>query len=150
MAALILPTFGGGIFCANPTTHKVLMTVTNLAPASVEEKASSQTLPLPTGYHILIALLEAKEKTQGGILLPEEHIYREQTASIVGYVVRVGSDAYKDPKKFPNGPWCKEGDFILFNPYSGSRVKVHGKEFRLINDDTVLAVVDDPRGIERA
>lgn len=107
-------------------------------------------MPLPTGYHILIALLDAKEKSAGGILLPEEHVYREQTASIVGYVVRTGPDAYQDKRKFPNGPWCKEGDFILFNPYSGSRVKVFGKEFRLINDDTVLAVVDDPRGIERA
>jgi len=126
------------------------MTVTNLASASVEAKQSAQTLPLPSGYHILIALLEAKEKTQGGILLPEEHVYREQTASIVGYVVKVGPDAYRDQRKFPTGAWCKEGDFILFNPYSGSRVKVHGKEFRLINDDTVLAVVDDPRGIERA
>lgn len=126
------------------------MTVTNLASASVEEKPSAQTLPLPSGYHILIALLEAKEKTQGGILLPEEHVYREQTASIVGFVVKVGPDAYRDQRKFPTGAWCKEGDFVLFNPYSGSRVKVHGREFRLINDDTVLAVVDDPRGIERA
>lgn len=114
------------------------------------QAAKAQTLPLPTGYHILIALLDAKEKSEGGILIPEEITHREMVASVVGLVLSVGPDAYKNEKRYPTGPWCKEGDFILFNPYSGTRVNVHGKELRLINDDTVLAVVIDPRGVKRA
>ena len=118
---------------------------------AVEPQAqAAQTLPIPTGYHILIALLDVQEKTDGGILLPEEHTHREMVASVVGLVLSVGPDAYKNEKRFPTGPWCKKGDFILFNPYSGTRVNVHGKELRLINDDTVLAVVVDPRGVKRA
>ena len=73
----------------------------------------------------------------------------EETASIIGFVMAMGADAYKDHSKFPNGPFCKKGDFVIFRSYSGTRFKIHGKEFRLINDDTVEAVVDDPRGYTR-
>jgi len=107
-------------------------------------------LPEPKGYKMLIVLPELKEKTAGGILLPERALEREQTASIVGFVYKMGDLCYKDENKFPTGPWCKEGDFVLFHAYSGTRFKVNGREFRLINDDTVEAVVDDPRGITRA
>jgi co-chaperonin GroES (HSP10) len=107
-------------------------------------------LPDPKGYKMLIILPEFEEKTAGGILLPGQALEREQTASIVGFVYKMGDLCYKDEDKFPTGPWCKEGDFVVFRAYSGTRLKVHGREFRLINDDTVEAVVDDPRGIYRA
>jgi chaperonin GroES len=107
-------------------------------------------MPEPAGYRLLIAPLEVSQKTQGGVFLPDELKSREQTASIVGFVVKAGPDAYKDPDKFPSGPYCKEGDFVIFRSYSGTRIKIMGKEFRIINDDTVESVVDDPRGYERA
>lgn len=107
-------------------------------------------LPKPKGYKILIALPKVNEKTSGGVLLPDERRDAEGTASIIGFVVEMGADAYADTKKFPNGPWCAAGDFVMFRSYSGSRFKVLGEEFRLINDDTVEAVVDDPRGYSRA
>jgi co-chaperonin GroES (HSP10) len=75
---------------------------------------------------------------------------KESLATVVGFVLKVGSLAYKDTNKFPDGPWCKEGDWVLFRAYSGTRIKIHGREFRIINDDTVEGVVDDPRGIARA
>ena len=107
-------------------------------------------LPEPKGYKLLIALPKVNEKTDGGVFLPEERRDAESTASIIGFVISMGSDAYKDERKFPTGPWCKEGDFVMFRSYSGTRFKVLGEEFRLINDDTVEAVVDDPRGYSRA
>ena len=107
-------------------------------------------LPEPVGYRLLIAPLDASQKTQGGVDLPDELKSREQTASIIGFVRKVGPEAYADEAKFPSGPHCKEGDFVIFRSYSGTRFKVAGKEFRIINDDTVEAVVDDPRGYERA
>lgn len=107
-------------------------------------------LPEPKGYKLLIALPKVNEKTDGGLILPDERRDAESTASMIGFVVALGADAYKDEKKFPTGPWCKEGDFVMFRSYSGTRFKVSGEEFRLINDDTVEAVVDDPRGYSRA
>ena len=82
--------------------------------------------------------------------MPDSLSSAEHTASIVGCVLKLGSLAYRDVKKFPTGPWCKEGDWILMRSYSGTRVRIHDKEFRLINDDTVEAVVEDPRGVSRA
>jgi co-chaperonin GroES (HSP10) len=107
-------------------------------------------LPEPTGYRLLIALPEIDEKTQGGVIMPDGLVKDESTASIIGFVIKMGSDAYSDKERFPNGAWCKEGDFVIFRSYSGTRFKVAGKEFRLINDDTVEGVVDDPRGYSRA
>ena len=106
-------------------------------------------LPEPTGYRLLIALPEIDEKTEGGVFMPDGLRKDESTASIIGFVIKSGSDAYSDKDRFPNGPWCKEGDFVIFRSYSGTRFKVAGKEFRLINDDTVEGVVDDPRGYTR-
>ena len=116
---------------------------------SEEVRAASQ-MPEPVGYKLLIAMPELEEKTDGGIYIPQNAIDKEQTASIVGFVLRLGGLAYNDMQKFPHGPWCKEGDWVLFRAYSGTRLKIHGKEFRIINDDTVEAVVEDPRGIKRA
>ena len=113
-----------------------------------EAEVASQ-LPVPTGYHILIGLPEIEEKTEGGILKAKSTLEIEEVASIVGFVIAMGPDCYKDEKRFPTGPWCKEGDFILMRSYSGTRISIHGKEFRLINDDTPEAVVQDPRGIKR-
>lgn len=107
-------------------------------------------LPEPKGYRLLIAIPEISQKTEGGVFIPDERRMGEETASMIGFVLKVGAEAYNDPNRFPSGPWCKEGDFVIFRSYSGTRFKVKGKEFRLINDDTVEAVVDDPRGYSRA
>jgi chaperonin GroES len=114
------------------------------------EDSTARKIPEPSGYKLLIKPLEVKEKTESGIYMPDSLKNAEQTASVIGFVVKVGLDAYKDPEKFPNGPYCKEGDFVIFRSYSGTRFKVDKQEFRLINDDTVEAVVDDPRGYTRA
>ena len=114
-----------------------------------QESQTSTQLPEPSGYKILIALPEIEEKTTGGILKAEETVRSEEVATIVGFVLKMGPDCYKDQKRLPSGPWCKKGDFILMRTYTGTRFRIHGKEFRLINDDSVEAVVDDPRGYER-
>ena len=116
----------------------------------IEDEALKAKLPEPVGYKILIAVPELNEKTDGGLYMPDNLKQAEETASIIGYVLKVGSVAYSDPARFPDGAWCKEGDFIIFRSYSGTRFKVMGKEFRIINDDTVEAVVEDPRGYSRA
>lgn len=106
-------------------------------------------LPKPAGYRILIAIAKKEEKV-GSILLPEQFRKAEETASIVGCVLDMGPLAYQDENKFPTGPWCQVGDWVIFRAYSGTRLKIGEQEFRLINDDTVEGVVDDPRRIERA
>jgi co-chaperonin GroES (HSP10) len=116
----------------------------------IEDEEFKAKLPEPSGYRLLIAVPEVSEKTEGGVYMPEQLKKAEETASIVGFVIKVGPEAYSDTNKFPSGPWCKEGDFIIFRSYSGTRFKVMGKECRLINDDTVEAVVEDPRGYSRA
>jgi chaperonin GroES len=110
----------------------------------------ARKIPEPSGYKLLIKPLEVREKTDSGIYMPDALKNAEQTASVIGFVVKMGPDAYKDEGKFPNGPYCKEGDFVIFRSYSGTRFKIEKQEFRLINDDTVEAVVDDPRGYTRA
>ena len=114
------------------------------------DEETTRKLPEPKGYKLLIAIPKLEEKTQGGVIIPDKLKGLEQTASIVGLVIALGDAAYKDAEKFPDGPYCKEGDFVIFRSYSGTRFKVQGKEFRLINDDTVEGVVDDPRGYSRA
>ena len=120
---------------------------TTTLPQTEEEKASQ--LPEPKGYRILCALPEADEKFDSGIVKSSETMRNEEVLSTVFFVVKLGPDCYKDDKRFPNGPWCKEGDFILARPNSGTRLKIHGREFRIINDDSVEAIVQDPRGISR-
>ena len=117
---------------------------------ALQENKDTLRMPEPTGYHLLIALPEVKRQTEGKVHLPDELVAREGTASIIGFVLKMGPDCYEDKDKFPNGPWCKEGDFIMFQSYSGTRFKVDGQEFRLLNDDSVQAVIDDPRGYGRA
>jgi|TARA_R110000796_G_scaffold97722_2_gene204936 co-chaperonin GroES (HSP10) len=114
-----------------------------------EEKQEATQLPEPTGFRILIAIPEKEEKTEGGILKAEETLRNETVSTIVGFVLKMGPDCYKDETRFPTGPWCQKGDFVVFRSFSGTRIKIYGKEFRIINDDNVEAVVDDPRGIEK-
>ena len=104
-------------------------------------------MPKPTGYKILIALPEPDEKTDGGIIKASQTIHTEEVGSIVGFVLDMGPDVYSDSARFPTGAFCKKGDWIVMRSYTGTRFMVHGKEFRLINDDSVEAVVEDPRGI---
>lgn len=114
----------------------------------IEDRAKQ--LPDPSGYRILCGIPEVEEKTAGGIFKADETMKFEELTTPVLFVIKIGPDAFKDKDRFPSGPWCKEGDFILTRPHAGSRVKIHGREFRLINDDSVEAVVEDPRGISRA
>lgn len=113
------------------------------------KNVKTDNIPEPKGWKILIAMPKLEEKTSGGIYRPDQLKTMEETASILGYVVKVGDLAYNDPK-FNTGPWCKEGDWVVFRSYSGTRFKVKDQEFRLINDDTVEGVVDDPRDFRRA
>jgi|TARA_R110000824_G_scaffold50815_2_gene141639 co-chaperonin GroES (HSP10) len=112
-----------------------------------DDARSAQQLPDPKGYKILIALPEPEESTEGGIIKAAQTLYAEEVGSIVGFVLKMGPDAYADAQRFPSGAYCKEGDWVLMRSYSGTRFSVHGKEFRLINDDSIEAVVEDPRGI---
>ena len=114
----------------------------------IDDRTARQ-LPEPKGYKLLIALPEVEEKTEGGIIKAHSTMQVEETGSIIGFVMKIGPDAYADEKRFPSGPYCKQGDFVMMRAYSGTRFKIHGKEFRLINDDSVEGVVEDPRGIVR-
>jgi co-chaperonin GroES (HSP10) len=128
-------------------TKLVLATENGEVPENAEDKAKQ--LPQPVGYHILCAIPEVEEEFENGLIKSSQTVYYEEMLTTVLFVVALGPDAYKDPQKFPSGPWCKVGDFVLVRPNAGSRLVIHGKEFRLINDDTIEAVVDDPRGIKR-
>jgi len=119
--------------------------------ATAEEKATQ--LPTPQGWKILCAVPEVDQKIAGtslDLVRDTASLRQEEHASTVLFVLKVGADAYADKAKFPTGAWCKAGDFVLVRTYSGTRFKIFGKEFRLINDDQVDAVVQDPRGLSRA
>jgi len=115
--------------------------------ATAAEKAKQ--LPRPSGYRILCTVPEVAKEFDSGLVKADMTIQNEETLTTVLFVVELGPDCYKDEKRFPTGPWCQKGDFILVRPHSGSRLVIHGREFRIINDDTVEGVVDDPRGIKR-
>ena len=118
---------------------------------NAEEKAKQ--LPDPKTFHLLCVVPEAMEEyadSDVGLVKSASEVWKEELLTPVLFVVKVGPDAYKDTAKFPNGAWCEEGDFVLVRTYSGTRFKIYGKEFRLINDDQVDAVVQDPRGLTRA
>jgi len=125
--------------------------VSNIDVEKTQEavKKASQ-LPAPKGYRLLCAVPHVDEEYEGGLIKAEDTKRTEELTTVVLFVVKLGDLAYADKERFPTGPWCKEGDFVLTRPYSGTRVVIHGREFRIINDDTVEAVVDDPRGIRRA
>jgi len=116
-------------------------------PQTADEKAKQ--LPEPSGYRILCAIPEVDDTYESGILKADTTMHYEEVLSTVFFVVKMGRDCYKDASRFPTGPWCKVGDFILARPNSGTRLKIHGREFRIINDDSVEGIVEDPRGITR-
>jgi co-chaperonin GroES (HSP10) len=124
------------------------------ATSNTDEMSNEQrakTIPAPSGWKVLCALPEVDTTFEGtSIVKAETFMRQEEHASTVLFVVKLGPDAYKDAAKFPAGPWCKEGDFVIVRTYSGTRLKIFGREFRLLNDDQIEAVVEDPRGISRA
>ena len=118
---------------------------------SAEQKAKQ--LPDPKTFHILCVVPEAMEEyadSDVGLIKSSQAMHYEEVLTPVLFVVKLGPDCYKDTTRFPSGASCKEGDFIIVRPNSGTRLKIHGREFRIINDDSVEAVVEDPRGITRA
>ena len=121
---------------------------TTALPETPEQKAKQ--LPNPSTFYLLCVLPEVEDEYESGIAKAGTTMHYEEVLSPVLFVMKFGPDAYKDEKKFPSGPSCKVGDFVLVRPNTGTRIKIHGKEFRLIYDDSVEAVVEDPRGISRA
>ena len=117
-------------------------------PETAEKKAKQ--IPIPSGFHILCMVPEAEDKFDSGIIKADATVFAEERLTTVLFVMDLGPDCYKDPTRFPTGPWCRKGDFVLVRPNTGSRLKIHGREFRIINDDAVEGVVDDPRGVARA
>ena len=117
-------------------------------PETPEQKAKQ--LPDPSGYRILGAMPEIEDSYDNGLIKSELTMQHEELLTTVLFVVKMCPDCYKDKDRFPSGPWCKQGDFILVRPHAVTRVKIHGREFRIINDDAVEGVVEDPRGISRA
>ena len=132
-----------GTNAKNPTVvGSIDLTATN------EEKATQ--LPNPTGYHILCALPEVDKEYESGIIKADETLRYEGLLATVLFVVAMGPDCYTDKERYPSGPYCKVGDFVLVRPNAGTRMKIHGTEMRMINEDTVEGTVLDPRGISRA
>ena len=114
-----------------------------------EDGQKAKMLPKPCGYRMLIAIPTSEEKFESGLLKADITRVHEEVMTTVGLVVAMGPDCYLDKVKFPSGPWCKVGDFVVTRAYSGTRISIYNKEWRLVNDDTVEAVVEDPRGIGR-
>ena len=117
-----------------------------LDPTKADESLLNR-MPNPTGWRMLILPYRGKAKTQGGVYLPDQVVDDSQLTTVVGYVMKMGELCYEDKSKFPDGPWCKQGDWIVFPRYAGSRFKIEGGEVRILNDDEVLAVIGDPDDI---
>ena len=114
----------------------------------VSDEEWEAQMPKPSGYRLLIALPDVKEYYHDSTLFKTtDQMHKESIMSIMGIVIDMGADAYSDKDRFPKGPWCKEGDYVMFRMNTGTRFRVNGKEFRLMNDDSVEAVIPDPRGI---
>jgi len=111
------------------------------------KKKESTKLPKPTGWRLLVLPFKMPEKTKGGLFLGQDTLERQQVASTCGLILETGPDIYNDKEKFPEGPWCKKGDWVIFARYAGSRIQIDGGEVRLLNDDEVLATIDDPEDI---
>jgi|TARA_R110002050_G_scaffold136983_1_gene260348 chaperonin GroES len=123
-------------------------TVPKHKPALEEKyKEEANKLPVPTGWRLLVLPFKGKKKTKGGILYSDEQIERQQLATVTGCVLAVGPQAYKDKERYPEGPWCKKGDWVIFARYAGSRFKIEGGEVRLLNDDEIIATIKDPEDI---
>ena len=107
----------------------------------------SAKLPQPTGWRILVLPFKGKKKSKGGVYFSDEQVERQQLATVCGNILAMGPDCYKDKDKFPRGPWCKKGDWVIFARYAGSRFKIEGGEVRLLNDDEIIATIKDPEDI---
>jgi chaperonin GroES len=114
---------------------------------SEKKEEKEPKLPQPTGWRMIVLPFKMKEKTKGGLVLAETTIERQQVASQVGLVLAMGPQCYKDKERYPEGPWCKVNDWVMFARYAGSRIKIDGGEMRLLNDDEVLATIDSPEDI---
>jgi co-chaperonin GroES (HSP10) len=122
----------------------------DLSNLGKDEEQKAKQLPDPKGYRMLCAIPQVDEKFESGLLKADTTRHIEEHSTVVLFVLKMGESCYKDKERFPDGPWCKEGDFVLVRAYAGTRIKIHGREFRIIHDDTVEAVIEDPRGISRA
>ena len=110
-------------------------------------KAVTDQLPEPSGWRLLVLPFTPKEKTKGGIIIAQESLDKARIATNCGYVIKMGPMAYGDKEKFPSGPWCKEGDWVIFARYAGSRLPIEGGEVRLLNDDEVLGTINNPESV---
>ena len=124
-----------------------ILTPNNKLVGVKPSKTEEPKLPKPTGWRLLVLPFKMKEKTKGGVILAEDTLERQQVASQVGLVMAMGPDCYKDKESYPDGPWCKVKDWVMFARYAGSRIKIDGGEMRLLNDDEVLATIDSPEDI---
>ena len=128
-------------------TKKIITPTKELVGLKKSEKTEvtkeTTKLPMPTGWRMLVLPFRMNEKTKGGVLLGTETIDRQQVASQCGNVIAMGPDCYNDTKRFNDGPWCKVGDWVVFARYAGSRIEIDGGEVRLLNDDEILATVQD-------
>ena len=131
------------------TTPKTKIEIpnTDLVGVKKSEKKEEAKIPKPTGWRLLVLPFKMKEKTKGGLVLAESTLEKQQVASQCGLVLAMGPDCYRDKERYPDGPWCKVNDWIMFARYAGSRIKIDGGEIRLLNDDEVLATIDSPEDI---
>ena len=124
-----------------------ILTPNNKLVGVKPSKTEEPKLPKPTGWRLLVLPFKMKEKTKGGVHLAESTLERQQVASQVGLVMAMGPQCYQDKERYPEGPWCKEKDWVMFARYAGSRIKIEGGEMRLLNDDEVLATIESPEDI---
>jgi co-chaperonin GroES (HSP10) len=123
----------------------------NIDKTLSEAERKAKQLPEPSGFRLLCMVPKIEDTFGDSVIVKSDSAMRiEEQTTVVLFVAKMGPEAYADKTRFPNGPWCKVGDFILTRAYAGTRIKIHGTEWRIINDDTVEGVVEDPRGIGRA
>ena len=126
-------------------TKKMVVEKEPLNPENIKDVKDQ--LPEPSGYRLLVLPFTPKEKTKGGIIMAQESLEKLRIATNCGYVLKVGPLCYHDKEKFPTGPWCKKGDWVIFARYAGSRLPIDGGEVRLLNDDEVLGTIKDPESV---
>ena len=124
-----------------------ILTPNNKLVGVKPSKTEEPKLPKPTGWRLLVLPFKMEEKTKGGIVLAETTLERQQVASQVGLVMAMGPQCYKDKERYPEGPWCKVGDWVIFARYAGSRIQIEGGEIRLLNEDEILATIKNPEDI---
>ena len=131
------------------STPKITLPKSDLVGVKKSKKITKEStkLPQPTGWRILVLPFKMGEKTKGGILMGQDTLEKQQVASQCGNVLAMGPDCYRDKDRYKEGPWCKVGDWVMFARYAGSRIKIEGGEVRLLNDDEILATIENPEDI---